>query len=92
MFHGCDVATWDGRPTGEQECSPKVSWDRLGNPSLVLGGDGEEGVSSMMMGKEEVAVTDAPEAVLSSALMRLDRSVRTCLYVCSEQVVRRYQG
>ena len=50
----------------------------------MFGGDGEEGLSSMMMGKEEVVVTDAVEAVSSSRLVPLDRKCADSV-VCSEQ-------
>ena len=42
-----------------------MSWDRWSHSLLVLGGGGEEGLSSTMMGKEEVVATDAVEAVSS---------------------------
>ena len=56
----------------------------------MLGGNGEEGLSSMMMGKEEVVVTDAVEIVPSSELVRLNRSVRTQL--CVPEQGQGYQG
>ena len=33
-------------------CLPRVSWDKLANPSFVLGDGGEKGLPSMMMGKK----------------------------------------
>ena len=56
----------------------------------MLGGNGEEGLSSMMMGKEEVVVTDAVEIFLLSELVRLNQSVRTRL--CAPEQVQGYQG
>ena len=56
----------------------------MSNPLLMLGGGGEECLSSVMVGKEEVVVTDAVEAVSSSGLVRLDCSVRTRLCALSK--------
>ena len=44
------------------------------------------------MGKEEVAVTDVVEAVSSSALMRLDRSVQTRLCALRKECDATYRG
>ena len=49
----------------------------------MLGGDWEEDLSSMMMGKGKNVATDAAEAVPSSGMVRLDRSVQTRLFVLS---------
>ena len=61
---------------------PKSVLGQVEQPIIGAGwecGGGEEGLSFVMMGKEEVVWTDAVEAVSSSKLVRLDRIVRTRL-------------